>query len=158
MLDQIDGPIALFTGDGAYDQDGVYTGVAERCLKAIVTVPPRSTAVPSELAATNPTQRDGYLQLIAQKGRMGWQKASRYNRRVKVEAAIGRYKRVIGDALRSRTPQRQTTEVAIAARSLNRMLELGRPNYARIVCPQAGSGLLSQYALSVQHDHIVRLA
>src|SRR6266446_8956014 len=49
-----------------------------------------------------------------------------------VEADIGRYKRVIGDALRSRTGGRQTTEVAIAAASLNRMLELGRPEYVRL--------------------------
>jgi hypothetical protein len=46
-----------------------------------------------------------------------------------VEADIGRYKRVIGDALRSRTEGRQTTEVAIAVAPLNRMLELGRPEY-----------------------------
>ena len=46
-----------------------------------------------------------------------------------MEADIGRYKRVIGDALRSRTGGRQTTEVAIAVASLNRMLELGRPEY-----------------------------
>jgi hypothetical protein len=42
-----------------------------------------------------------------------------------VEAAIGRYKRVISDALRSRTEGRQTTEVAIAVASLNHMLERG---------------------------------
>jgi hypothetical protein len=34
---------------------------------------------------------------------MGWQQASGYNWRALVEADIGRYKRVIGDALRSRT-------------------------------------------------------
>ena len=45
---------------------------------------------------------------------------------------IGRYKRVIGDALHSRTKGRQTTEVAIAVASLNRMLELGRPEYVRL--------------------------
>jgi hypothetical protein len=39
---------------------------------------------------------------------------------------------VIGDALRSRTNQTEATEVAIAAAALNRMLELGRPNYVRI--------------------------
>ena len=49
-----------------------------------------------------------------------------------VEADIGRYKRVIGDALRSRTGGRQMTEVAIAVASLNRMLELGRPVYVRL--------------------------
>jgi hypothetical protein len=36
------------------------------------------------------------------------------------------------DALRSRTEGRQTTEVAIAVASLNRMLELGRPEYVRL--------------------------
>ena len=51
----------------------------------------------------------------------------------KVEAAIGRYKRVIGDALRSRTDETQATEVAIATAVLNRMLGLARPNYVRIV-------------------------
>jgi len=79
-----------------------------------------------------PTKRDRHLQLIAEHGRMGWQRASGYNWRALVEADIGRYKRVIGDALRSRTGGRQTTEVAIAAASLNRMLELGRPEYVRL--------------------------
>ena len=45
---------------------------------------------------------------------MGWQKASGYNIRARTEAAVTRYKRVIGDALRSRTDERQATEVAIA--------------------------------------------
>jgi hypothetical protein len=70
-----------------------------------------------------PTKRDRHLQLITERGRMGWQRASGYNWRALVEADIGRYKRVIGDALRSRTERRQTTEVAIAVASLNRMLE-----------------------------------
>jgi hypothetical protein len=39
---------------------------------------------------------------------------------------------VIGDTLRSRTDARQGTEVVIAVRALNRMLELGRPEYVRI--------------------------
>jgi hypothetical protein len=63
---------------------------------------------------------------------MGWQKASGHNLRAKVEAAISRYKRVIGDAPRSRTDETEATEVAIAAAALNRMLEFGRPNYIRI--------------------------
>ena len=63
---------------------------------------------------------------------MGWQKASGYNRRALAEAAISRYKRVIGDALRSRADRRRVTEVAIAARALNRMLELGRPESVRV--------------------------
>ena len=45
---------------------------------------------------------------------------------------MSRYKRVIGDALRSRTDHRRATEVAIAVHVLNRMLELGRPESVRI--------------------------
>jgi hypothetical protein len=132
LLDQIMGPIASFTGDGAYDRDDVDGAVAERHPDATIIVPPRSTAVPSEAANTAPTQRDRHLRQIAERGRMGWQKNSGYNRRALVEAAIGRYKRVIGDSLRSRTHRRQATEAAIAAHALNRMLELGRPKSVRI--------------------------
>ena len=132
LLDQVAGQIASFTGDGAYDQNGVYASVAERHPEAAVIVPPRSTAVPSQTAETAPTQRDRHLQLIVETGRMGWQKASGYNKRARAEATISRFKRVIGDALRSRTDQRQEAEVAIAVAALNRMLELGRPNYVRI--------------------------
>ena len=132
LLDQVAGPVASFTGDGAYDQEGVYASVAERHPEAAVIVPPRATAVPSQTAESAPTQRDRHLQLIAEKGRMGWQKASGYNRRARAEATIGRYKRVIGDGLRSRTDQRQATEMNVAVMVLNRMLELGRPESVRI--------------------------
>jgi len=132
LLDQVTGPIASFTGDGAYDQDGVSRSVAERHPDARVIVPPRSSAVPSETAETAPTQRDQCLQLIAEHGRMGWQTASGYNRRALAEATIGRFKRVIGDGLRSRTDPRQATEINVAVTVLNRMLELGRPTSVRI--------------------------
>jgi len=125
LLEHIAGPVASFTGDGAYDRDDVYREVCQRHPDAAVIVPPRSSAVPSTTAETAPTKRDRHLKLIAERGRMGWQRASGYNWRALVEADIGRYKRVIGDALRSRTEGRQMTEVAIAAASLNRMLELG---------------------------------
>ncbi len=49
-----------------------------------------------------------------------------------MESDISRWKRVIGDGLRSQTDGRQRTEVAVAAEVLNRMLELDRPEYVRI--------------------------
>ena len=85
-------------------------------------------SVPAETA---PTQRDAYLRCLAERGRMGWQRASGYGWRALVESDISRWKRVIGDGLRSRTDGRQATEVAIAADVLNRMLTLGRPEYIR---------------------------
>jgi hypothetical protein len=65
-------------------------------------------------------------------GRMNWQKTSGYNERSKVEAAMSRYKRVIGDALKSHHDDRRTTEVAIAVKCLNRMNELGRAKFVRV--------------------------
>ena len=132
LLDQFAGPLASFTGDGAYDQAGIYSTVAKRHPEADVIVPPRSTAVPSDLAESAPTQRDRHLQSIAERGRIGWQKRSGYTRRALAESAISRLKRVMGDALRSRTDQRRMTETAIAIHALNRMLELGRPKSVRI--------------------------
>ena len=132
LLDQVMGSVASFTGDGAYDQEGVYAGVGERHPDATVVVPPRSTAVPSDTAETAPTQRDRHIQLIAETGRMGWQTAAGYNIRARIEATMGRFKQVIGDGLRSRTDQRRATEVNVAVHALNRMLELGRPESVRI--------------------------
>jgi hypothetical protein len=132
LLDQVTGSVVSFTADGASDQEGVYAGIGERHPEAAVIVPPRSSAVPSETAETAPTQRDQHLQAIAETGRMGWQKASGYNLRALAEAAVSRYKRVIGDALRSQTDGRQATEAAVALGVLNRMLKLGCPESVRI--------------------------
>ncbi len=132
LLDQVDGPVASPTADGAFDRDGVHAEAAARHPGATVAVPPRSSAVPSATAGTAPTRRDAHPRCIAECGRMGWQRASGYKWRVLVEADIARWKRVIGDGLRSQTDGRQATEVAIAANVLNRMLDLGRPEYVRI--------------------------
>ncbi len=64
LLDQISGPIASVTADGAYDGEPVYRIIAEREPAAAVIIPPRSTAVPSSMAETAPTQRDRHLQMI----------------------------------------------------------------------------------------------
>ena len=63
---------------------------------------------------------------------MAWRTASGYNRRAKVQAVIGRWEQVIGDGLRSHADGRRATEVDVAVHVLNRMLELGRPNYVRV--------------------------
>ena len=132
LLDQVAGPVASFTGDGAYDQDRVYAGVAKRHPEAAVVVPPRATAVPSDTAESAPTQRDGHLQHIARHGRMSWQSASGYNQRARAKATMNRWKQVIGDELRAHTDEHRATEVAVAVHALNRMLDFGRPSYVRV--------------------------
>jgi hypothetical protein len=44
LLGQVAGPIASLTGDGAYDQDGVYRSVADHQPATAVIVPPRAAA------------------------------------------------------------------------------------------------------------------
>ena len=100
LLDQVAGEVSSFTGDGGYDQDRVYAGVAKRHPEAAVVVPPRATAVPGDTADSAPTQRDRHLQHIAEHGRMAWQKAFGYTARARAEAAIGRFKQGIGDGRR----------------------------------------------------------
>ncbi len=132
LLERVAGPVASFTADGAFDRDDVHAEVAARHPDADVIVPPRSSAVPSGTAEIDPTQRDRHLQAITERGRVGWQRASGYNWRALVEADVSRWKRVMGDGLRSQRKGRQTTEVAIATNALNRMLDLGRAEYVRI--------------------------
>ena len=61
-----------------------------------------------------------------------WQRDSGYNERARVEGQFARWKQVIGDGLRFHSDAARTTEVAIAAAVLNRMLDLGRPNSVRV--------------------------
>ncbi len=113
LLDRINGAVASFTGDGAYNRDDVYAAVVVRHPAAAVIVPSRANAVPSDTAETAPTQRDAHLRCIAERGSMGWQKTSGYNWRALVEADISRWKRVIGNGLRFQTDGRQASEVMV---------------------------------------------
>jgi transposase len=133
LLDQISGPIASVTADGAYDGDPVYRIVAERDPATTVIIPPRSTAVASNNAETAPTQRDRHLQLIQERGRLGWQKAVNYGRRSLGEVAMMRYKTLIGRDLHARTLPTQKTEAAAGCRVINIMTRLGMPVTQRIV-------------------------
>jgi hypothetical protein len=58
LLDQITAPLASFIGDGAYDQIDIYGTVTQLYPDADVIIPPRSTAVPSDMAEGTPFQRD----------------------------------------------------------------------------------------------------
>ena len=65
LLDQVEGPWPRSPATVRTTRNGVYDSVAERHPEAAVVVPPRATAVPSEMAETEPTQRDRHLQHIA---------------------------------------------------------------------------------------------
>jgi hypothetical protein len=133
LLDQISGPIASVTADGAYDGAPVYRTIAERDPAAEVIIPPRSTAVPGDTAEAAPTQRDRHLRMIQERGRLGWQKAVNYGRRSLGEAAMMRYKTLIDRRLHARTLPTQKTEAAAGCKVINIMTQLGMPVSQRTV-------------------------
>jgi hypothetical protein len=83
LLQQVEGEIASVTADGAYDGDPVYQVIADHQPDPPpdVVIPPRASAVPRAQDAEAQGQRDRHIRLIAQKGRMAWQRATCYGRR-----------------------------------------------------------------------------
>ncbi len=132
LLDQVDGPVALFLADGAYDGDPTSDLLAARFGSTIeVAIPPPKTAVLSPNAAQNPTARDCHIADIVARGRMAWQKTSGYNQRSRGETLMSRWKGIIGLKLKARGYENQKTEARIGVRVLNRMTGLGRPSFER---------------------------
>ena len=76
--------------------------------------------------------RDRTITLVKQLGRRRWKKVSGYHRQGQVENAFFRYKSIIGDGLRARSPARQGSEAVLGSEILNRMTALGRPVSYRI--------------------------
>jgi hypothetical protein len=132
LLNQIAGEVCAVTADGAYDGELVYRSVAERAPHAAVVIPPRATAVPSDTADTVPTQRDRHIQIIFEKGRLGWQKIVDYGKRSLAEGAMLRYKVLIGRSLRAQALPAQKVEARVACKVINLMTGLGMPVSRRV--------------------------
>jgi hypothetical protein len=134
LLETIEGEIASVTADGAYDSEPVYQAIASHQPDPTpdVVIPPRASAVPSTEDAEARSQRDGHIQLIAEKGRMTRQKVTDHGRRSLAETAVGRYKGIIGVRLRARSLSAQQGEVGVAAEMLNRMIRIAKPVSTRV--------------------------
>ena len=74
--------------------------------------PPQVSAVPSPDKGDSRPQspRNRHIQLMAERGRMGWQQATGYCRRNQVETAMARYKHLIGPKLRAQSLPAQQGE------------------------------------------------
>ena len=134
LLDQIEGSVARFVADGAYDGEPVYEAVKRHApaLTAEVVIPPRKTAVLSNEDEEEQTDRDRHILELEAKGRMAWQKAHDYGQRSLAETTMGRYKSIISDRLYSRHDDAQPVEVAIAVKALNHMMNLAKPISVRV--------------------------
>jgi hypothetical protein len=129
LLGQIETPFDAFMGDGAYDAEPVSNAVLAKQPDANVVVPPHKTAVLSE---AGDTQRDGHIRAIEERGRIAWQKENNYGLRSRVELAIQRYKRIIGNTMKARALPQQKTEAWVSASALNMMTNLGMPVSVKI--------------------------
>ncbi|HXR89361.1 MAG TPA: transposase [Steroidobacteraceae bacterium] len=78
LLRQAEGSIASVIADGAYDSEPVYQAAAARQHDPPpdVVVPPRASAVPSTNDPNAQSPRDRHIRFMAEKGRIGWQKAT----------------------------------------------------------------------------------
>ena len=85
-----------------------------------------------ENAGRIPSPRDRTIMLVKKLGRRRSKKASGYHRQSRVENAFFRYKSIIGDGDRARSPAGQGSEVVLGCAILNRMTALGRPASYRI--------------------------
>jgi hypothetical protein len=134
LLATVEGRIASVVADGAYDGEVVYreTAARQQDPPIEIVIPPRSSSVVTTKTDCR-TIRDRHVQLIAEKGRMAWQKATGYGRCSLVETAIGRYKHIIGSTLRARSNDRQGGEAAITVQVLNRMIRIVKPISVRLI-------------------------
>ena len=129
LLTAVDGHLVRVTADAAYDTVAVYETAGAR--GATVVVPPARTANASAHGPLSPA-RDRTITLVKQFGRHRWKKASGYHRQGRVETTFFRYKSIIGDGLRARSPAGQGSEAVLGCEILNRMTALGRPVSYRI--------------------------
>ena len=110
LLTAVEGPLVRVTADAAYDTVGVYETAGAR--GATVVIPPAKTANVSGHGPRSPA-RDRTITLVKTLGRRQWKKASGYHRQGRVENAFFRYKSIIGDGLRARSPAGQGSEVVL---------------------------------------------
>jgi hypothetical protein len=102
LIQTVEGCVASVTGDAAaYDSVAFYDAACAR--GARVVVPPTKTASVSRRRPRS-SARDRTIRKLHKIGRRRWKKESGYHRQARVENAFFRYKLIIGDTLRARSP------------------------------------------------------
>ena len=122
LIEAVDGDLASVTADAAYDTVAFYEAASAR--GATVVVPPTKTAKVSRRRPRS-SARDRTIRKVKTIGRRRWKKTSGYHRQARVENAFFRYKSIIGDGLRARSPAGQGTEAVLACNILNQMTQRG---------------------------------
>jgi IS5 family transposase len=125
LVDSIEGGIASFTADAAYDTLAIYDVAAAR--DTIIVVPPSKSATRSHQRRSRSSARDRTIMRVKEFGRRQWKKESGVHQQARVENTFFRYKTTVGSRLRARHPESQRAEAMLACNILNRMMGLGKP-------------------------------
>jgi hypothetical protein len=132
MLEQIEGNIARFTADGAYDSRPVYEALSKAgTTDTRIVIPPMKTASVDSRATGTWCQRNEAIKRIGAVGRRQWRKEAGAHQQARAENGMYQYKRIIGDRLRAKHRDSQETEAMIAVNVINRMTALGMPESAK---------------------------
>ena len=119
LLDKVHGRVETVLADGGYDGSSSREAIRRKKAKAVIP-PPKNARLRGD------PDRDDALRVIRGLGgdldaKRLWGKLVGYNRRVLVESAFSRMKRLFGDRLFSKTIDRQKVEVSLRCYILNEM-------------------------------------
>ncbi len=140
MLEQINGRVDRVGGDGAYDGWSVLHTLAYPSSQTVsieAVIPPQRNARvrKAKRRYRHIEARNQRVVDIERGGRTKWKQESGYHRRSLAETGVGRFKGLLGPALRSRNVPNQQVEARIGCSILNRMTHLGKPESYRLEIP-----------------------
>jgi hypothetical protein len=134
IIEQLEGTIARFTADGAYDTRQMYEALGKAGETNIrIVIPPKKSAIVDSRSQGPWCQRNDAIESICKVGRRQWRKESGAHKQAHAENGMYRYKRIVGDRVRDKHRSSQKTEALIAVNVINRMTALGMPESAKIV-------------------------
>jgi hypothetical protein len=120
LLDQVKDPLANVIADGAYDERAAREEIRKRNAKALIP-PPRN----ARLHGTDPNRDDAVLIIRGLGGdkmaKSIWGRLTGYSIRALVETAFSRMKRLFGERLFSKIPEKQEVENRLRCILLNKM-------------------------------------
>lgn len=127
ILNQIDGDVEQVTGDGAYDTHDSYQAAID--IGAKPCFPPRANATRRKATDEAWRLRNHAVSQVGYHDLKYWKNKNNYHRRSLSETAMYRMKQLMGDHVQARTIERQSREIGIKCSILNKMTQLGMPNY-----------------------------
>ena len=124
-IDTVDVKFDTLFADGGYDSRSSYL-LPHPDTKVII--PPRRNAV----ADKDTDQRNKAIKYIGEHRKSRWKREFNYHQRALVENLFSRWKTIYGENIRSKNSQAQQTEVTLKSFILNKMTDLGMPEWKKI--------------------------